>query len=37
MTSDKKQTRQIILRYIVFLNKDKGVNLIQLGEKATDE
>ena len=37
MMSDDKQTRKFILRYIVFFNKDKLVNLRKLGRKATHE
>ena len=37
MTSDKKQTQQLRLMYIVFFKKYKGGNLGQLGEKATDK
>ena len=37
ITSYKKEMRRLILRDIVFFNKDKGVNLSLLGQKATDK
>ena len=37
MTSDKKQMRKFRQRVILFFKKDKGGNLRQLGQKATDE
>ena len=37
MTYYKNQKQKFILRDIVFFKKDKGGNLHQLGQKATDK
>ena len=37
MAYDKNQTRKFRLRYIVLFKKDKGRNLLQLGQKETNE
>ena len=37
MASNKKQTRQFRLKYVVFFKIYKGGNLCQLGRNTTDE
>ena len=37
MTSYKKQTQQLRMSNVVFLNKDNGGTLHQFGQKSTEE